>query len=265
METAKQKFCESCGKPLAQGARFCEGCGHAVASEPAAATLAAKAPASTSSPLAQPPPPAFLPPPPPSAISPAPSKPHRAKTALAVLGTVGVLALGGLGFLFSPAGKQLLPRITGVLHSMGVLAPSTASVSVSQQVLQAAKTIYTTMNVDAVENGSTQPNIIQISEPTLVTHVMTYHWNGARGKTPGTIALNCDDGTKYGPWQAEGSSGQGGVPNASWSVAPCVILQPGKYTLIDSDPASWSQNATSAGQGMCEIKGLPWSQVSSGP
>ena len=142
--------------------------------------------------------------------------------------------------------------------------PVPASVRVTPQMAQAAAILHATGNTAAVLNGATHANTFVVAEPMVVTSIMTYHWNNAKGKVPGVISLEHEDGTQYGGWQAKGGDGQGGVPNASWNVAPGVVLKPGKYTLLDSHPASWSQNAATGGKGMCEIKGLPWRQVGGG-
>lgn len=150
-------------------------------------------------------------------------------------------------------------------QSPAVPPPPPASVKVTPQLAQAAATLHETGNIAAVTNGATRPNTFIIAEPMLVTYVRTYHWNNGKGKTPGLISLTHEDGTQFGPWQASGIAGQGGVPNASWTVAPGVVLKPGKYTLLDSHPTTWSQNAATGGLGMCEIKGLPWRRVSVRP
>lgn len=110
-------------------------------------------------------------------------------------------------------------------------------------------------NIYAVENNPTKALRVRIEQAFKFTRIVTYHWNNARGRTPGTIALQAEDGKIYGPWQAVGSPGQGGVPNAYWTVTPNVTLPAGRYTIIDSDPASWAQNAASEGKGFVDIYG----------
>lgn len=131
----------------------------------------------------------------------------------------------------------------------------------TQEMMRSARVVHTTMNASAVRNGASEINMFSITEPTLVTYIMNYHWNNGRGKTPGMIALVHQDKTLYGPWQANGGNGQGGVPNAVWWVNPGVILKPGIYGVIDSDEATWSQNTISGGRGMGEIQGLPWREA----
>ena len=67
--------------------------------------------------------------------------------------------------------------------------------------------------------------------------------------------MRCEDGSTYGPWQAEGASGQGNVPNAYWVVRPNVVIKSGICTIIDSDPSTWSYNTESKDSGFFEIRG----------
>jgi hypothetical protein len=47
------------------------------------------------------------------------------------------------------------------------------------------------------------------------------------------------------------------VPNADWTCAPNIEIPAGTYTIIDSEPATWSQNVQSGGRGMTVVKGYP--------
>jgi hypothetical protein len=47
------------------------------------------------------------------------------------------------------------------------------------------------------------------------------------------------------------------VPNAYWTVYPNVTLPAGTYTVIDSDPATWSHNAESSNRGFVRVEGYP--------
>ena len=115
--------------------------------------------------------------------------------------------------------------------------------------------IYTNNNIAGVQNGPTQQTRFQLTQPTLVTYLLSYHWNNGRGQPPGTIGLQHQDGTRYGPWPAGSAPGSGGAPNAYWIARPQVVLKPGTYTVLDSHAASWAQNAQSNGQGIVEVKG----------
>jgi hypothetical protein len=111
-------------------------------------------------------------------------------------------------------------------------------------------------NGGGVQNGPTSPTVVTFKENYVLTFLSTYHWNNGRGTPrPGTIALRGSDGKIYGPWQAAGAAGQGGVPNANWVVRPNVTLPPGAYTVVDSEPKTWAQNSESGGRGFIVVKG----------
>jgi len=114
--------------------------------------------------------------------------------------------------------------------------------------------IYSNGNIAGVQNNPRLETTFTIEAMHQVTFIYTYHYFN-NGKLPGTIALRHADGTVYGPWQAAGARGQGGVPNAYWFVLPNVQLKPGTYTVIDSDIATWSHNSGSSGAGFVEIRG----------
>jgi len=120
----------------------------------------------------------------------------------------------------------------------------------------AEEELFSVTSIGGAYNGATEPTTFSISESWLVTEIYTYHWNDAQGKTPGTVGLEAADGTVYGPWQATGQPGQGGVPDAYWVVKPNIVIPPGTYTVIDSDPSTWAQNAETGGAGMSAGKGI---------
>jgi hypothetical protein len=114
--------------------------------------------------------------------------------------------------------------------------------------------IFNNGNTKPVKNGGTPPTF-SLNEQTAIIEISTYHLNGGRGAPPGTILLEAADGTRYGPWQAKGAKGEGGVKNAVWTVALVdVLLAPGDYRIIDSDPGTWSQNAGSQGHGFAAVR-----------
>lgn len=116
--------------------------------------------------------------------------------------------------------------------------------------------IFNNGNIYGVYNAPTSPTQFTLNRPYVITSIMTYHWNNARGTTrPGTIAFRGSDGKTYGPWQATGSPGQGGVPNAYWVAKPNITLPAGSYTIIDSDPSTWAQNSGSSGRGHAIMRG----------
>lgn len=119
-------------------------------------------------------------------------------------------------------------------------------------------------NTGGVSNSPTRPTRVTFDRPYVVTYVMTYHWNYGRGARPGTVGLQAANGQMYGPWRMNGLPGQGGVPNAVWECRPNVVVPAGTYTVIDSDPATWAQNAQSGGAGFAIVKGYPVPGATSG-
>jgi hypothetical protein len=104
-----------------------------------------------------------------------------------------------------------------------------------------------------VSPGAKRPTIFELDGDFLITQVITYHY--AAGVAPGTIAIESDDGTLYGPWQAAGAVGSGGHANSYWWVQPNIVLPHGRYTVIDSDPSTWSTEAVTQGAGIVQIWG----------
>ncbi|MBT3070029.1 hypothetical protein KKP04_03990 [Rhodomicrobium sp. Az07] len=98
-------------------------------------------------------------------------------------------------------------------------------------------------NIAAVVNGPRKNTIIAIKRPIFVRTLETYHWNNARGRKPGIIALLRPDGTEVGRWAARGKPGQGGVPNAYWEADVNQRLDEGSYVLSTSSNETWATNA----------------------
>jgi len=112
--------------------------------------------------------------------------------------------------------------------------------------------IFYNGNIGGVSSKPTKATVFTLSKATYITRIENYHYyNG--GKKPGTIAVQNSNGQKYGPWQAYGVIGQGGVQNATWVVQPKMQLPAGTYTVIDSDPSTWSQNGESKGCGFTTV------------
>ena len=124
--------------------------------------------------------------------------------------------------------------------------------------------IYNNGNIYGVGNNPTMLTQFTTSQAYRLTFIANYHWNYGSGQTPGTIWLEDDKGITYGPWQATGSDGMGGVPNANWNITLETlgnqIIPPGTFTVHDSDVSTWSQNY---GSGFTNIRGIaiPETQV----
>ncbi|MBI3972696.1 MAG: hypothetical protein HY332_15570 [Chloroflexi bacterium] len=115
--------------------------------------------------------------------------------------------------------------------------------------------LYDNWNRALVGNRPTAATVFRFDQSVLVTRITNYHWTDGRGAPPGTIALRSADGTLFGPWPARGTSGTGGAQNVNWVVEPDVVLLAGTYTVVDSDPGTWSHNAESAGRGFASVNG----------
>jgi len=116
--------------------------------------------------------------------------------------------------------------------------------------------IYKNYNIGGVQSNPSNPTTFTIDTPHYITNIQTYHYfNG--GALPGTLALQSNDETTYGPWKATGSSGQGNVANAYWDVYPNITIPAGTYTVLDSNNSTWSHNRESNYSGMTKIEGYP--------
>jgi len=111
------------------------------------------------------------------------------------------------------------------------------------------ETLMSTGNDQGVLNGG-KPVVFSLKVPTVITQILTYHWNNGRGAPGGTIKLVNTDGDTFGPWQVTVRS------NVYWEVNREITLPAGTYTVFDSDPATWAQNAQSGGKGMVTITGI---------
>lgn len=182
---------------------------------------------------------------------------ERHRKPVARIGGRIVRALLALGF-------SATALLLGFGAAGSIAAPSTGSggPTTAYQCTGSPITLFTNWNGGAVASGGTAPTFDTGGQPYCLVSISTYHWNGGDGATPGTISLASETST-LGPWTATGSPGSPtetypeGVPNANWTVAFGSASQPivinGDYVCEDSDPATWSQNATSGGQGFCKV------------
>ena len=116
--------------------------------------------------------------------------------------------------------------------------------------------LFDNHNSMAVKGGGTAPTF-ELAAPTQITSLETYHYIDGGVPAAGTISLQGDDGKTYGPFQATGTAGQGGISNAYWTITPAdLVLPPGRYTIIDSDPGTFSQNGKNGGVGMFRLWGV---------
>jgi len=111
-------------------------------------------------------------------------------------------------------------------------------------------TIFFNGNDLAVFNSPTAPTVFSITSSYKITYINNYHWNNGQGKPAGTIALKNSGGQVYGPWSVTVRA------NVYWETNPNEVIPAGTYTVIDSDPATWSYNSQSNNQGHSTVKGI---------
>ena len=114
--------------------------------------------------------------------------------------------------------------------------------------------VFDNWNGGAVVNGGSPPTFNTNGRTYCLASIATLHWNARNGKVPGTIGLVTSTGPA-GPWPAIGTAGDGGAANVNWialATGPTVIIS-GSFTCIDSDPATWSNDRASDGDGFCRV------------
>jgi hypothetical protein len=121
--------------------------------------------------------------------------------------------------------------------------------------------LYSISDPGPAKVGATAPSTFTVKSGSVrVTSLTTYHYvEPDRVPSTGSVGLTGPDGKVYGPWQATGSAGEGGIKNAMWAATIDLVLTPGTYTVTDSDPSTWSSTAGTGGAGMFWITGYPHS------
>lgn len=137
------------------------------------------------------------------------------------------------------------------------VAAGLVALSILPRLAAAADVVFEIGNIYAVANDPPEVSTIKLDRAVRVSAISTYHWNSAKGSKPGTIALMNQAGQMFGPWDAVGRPGQGGVPNAYWVVKPNLVLEAGEYDVIDSEVETWAHNKESGGAGFVRVEGHP--------
>jgi hypothetical protein len=135
--------------------------------------------------------------------------------------------------------------------------PSVASAEAPSTPIRRAEA----QNTDAVVNGPKVATAFTIKTPIFLRALSTYHWNDGRGAAPGTMSLIDSNGTKFGPWQARGASGQGGAPNVTWAAEIRQRMEPGRYTLSTSSDQTWSTNDKAGWKGFYALEYQTYPEV----
>ena len=155
-------------------------------------------------------------------------------------------------------GNVLQYLTLGIVVGLLCICPSLADTTVNGVVYQ-----WANWNNNGVLNGPpSEYTIFSVDETVQVTYLDCYHYNNGHGVSyPGTLTLVSNDGGRYGPFQMISSEKN----NVIWNYVPYdgeIILPPGSYTVMDSDPDTWSNNAGSEYAGFFGIK---WKKSNSKP
>jgi hypothetical protein len=149
-----------------------------------------------------------------------------------------------------------MPHHTGIKdHVLLALVCVVICGSILVDTTKGERLIFEISNTGDVQNGPSDSSIFTLSQPSTISHIRTYHWNYGQGAMPRKIELRDQSGRLFGPWTAYGESGMG-VTNAYWNAYPGVNLQPGTYTVEDSDRSTWSCNSNSRWRGFTWV----WAQ-----
>lgn len=97
-------------------------------------------------------------------------------------------------------------------------------------------------NDGGVENGG-KPATVTLASASHIDEIWTYHYNNGAGAPAGIITMTSADGTVVGTFQADLMNG------VYWVAKVDLDVPAGTYTISDSDPATWSQNGATDGQG----------------
>ncbi len=112
-------------------------------------------------------------------------------------------------------------------------------------------------NASVVSDNPGTPTAITLAGERFISSLVTYHLNSGVGAAPGTIALRDSSGIIYGPYAATAYNN-----NTYWTAKVNVLIPAGTYTVIDSDNATWSYNATSGNAGFVRVYAMDFSAVS---
>lgn len=107
-------------------------------------------------------------------------------------------------------------------------------------------------------SSRTNPSIplqLKLENAVKITKIQNFHTNVANGSSL-KIKLISAKGQIYGPWAAKKVFFEGFEQYECWQVVPNILLPPGVYTIIDSEPSTWLTNTQSNNRGFSRIIGI---------
>jgi hypothetical protein len=108
--------------------------------------------------------------------------------------------------------------------------------------------VFNGYNNCGVLNGA-KPAVFRITKPAHIVSLADYHFNGGVRVKPGTIGLQAANGYVFGPYHTKPDT------DGNWIATMSITVPAGTYTIIDSDPNTWSQNPASGGRGFVRVFG----------
>lgn len=105
--------------------------------------------------------------------------------------------------------------------------------------------VYDGFNRDTVFNNPPIDTVFTLDRSREIVGILTYHYNNGAGQDPvpinGEICIYDQANGSVGCWPA---STIGPPESWYWAAYPNMILNPGTYRIVDSDPSTWSYSTT---------------------
>jgi hypothetical protein len=175
-------------------------------------------------------------------------------------------AVGGAGGNTGLGGATSSGKGTVVRGSAGSQAAG-GSFSANQSP---EKNLLKMESVQVVSYNPPQVTTFELDRAYTITRIWTYHRASTIGNRRATIALKeIRTGGTFGPWPVVGyrtfngtlgatQNDPGNIPGPPddyWMAYPGVLIPPGTYQVIDSDPSTWAYTADLADRGVCWVYG----------
>lgn len=151
--------------------------------------------------------------------------------------------------------KKLL-FVSAILFIILSLAGATNAFAAREEPI-----IYNSGNTAAVapvkEGAGTPPSFTLKEKYYFITTILNYHWNDGKGAGgQGTVTLVDEKGNTVGSWESHRPAWEPADKDYWFEINPKMMLAPGRYTVRDSNPATWAWNEGTGGAGMSIVKGF---------
>ena len=112
-----------------------------------------------------------------------------------------------------------------------------------------AGSVYNSYN-NCTALSEARATVVVLAHPAHITGIADYHYNEGLPVSPGTIGLRAPNGHLFGPYAAVQQPGA-----FDWVATVNLTVPAGTYTVVDSNPFTWSQNSASGGRGFTRVFG----------